>query len=148
MPFVALLDTNVWVSAFLKPSGPPGQVVSAWTQDRFSVVTSISQLTELAEVLNRPRLVRRFRYPRRDAAKFVRLIAARATMVELSGELKACRDPDDDAILEAAIRGKATYLVTRDDDLKGDLDLVKLARQHRVRVMTVKRFLQRLARQS
>jgi predicted nucleic acid-binding protein len=67
-------------------------------------------------------------------------------MVETSRELKACRDPDDDAILEAAIRGKATYLVTRDDDLKGDLDLVKLARQYRVRVVTVKRFLQRLAR--
>ena len=130
MPFVALLDTNVWVSAFLKPSGPPGQVVSAWTRDQFSVVTSISQLSELAEVLNRPRLLRRFRYPRRDAERFVRLIAARAMMVEISGELKACRDPDDDAILEAAIRGKATYLVTRDDDLKGDLDLIKLARQH------------------
>ena len=130
MPFVALLDTNVWVSAFLKPSGPVGQVVSAWTRDQFSVVTSISQLTELAEVLHRPRLLRRFRYPRRDAERFVRLIAARALMVDISGELKACRDPDDDAILEAAIRGKATYLVTRDDDLKGDLDLIELARQH------------------
>ena len=30
MPLAALLDTNVWVSAFLKPNGPPGQVVAAW----------------------------------------------------------------------------------------------------------------------
>jgi len=78
---------------------------------------------------------------------FIRLIAARAMLVEVSGDLKACRDPDDDASLEAAIRGRATYLATRDDDLKGDLDLIKLARQHRVRVVTVKRFLHRLASQ-
>jgi putative PIN family toxin of toxin-antitoxin system len=148
VPFVALLDTNVWVSAFLKPSGPPGQVVTAWSRDKFSAVTSISQLTELAEVLNRPRLLLRFRYPQRDAERFVRLIAARATLVETSGELKACRDPDDDEILEAAIRGKATYLVTRDDDLKRDLDLIKMARYHGVRVVSVKQFLRRLARQS
>ena len=127
MPLVALLDTNVWVSAFLKPSGPPGQVVTAWSRDHFSAVTSISQLTELAEV---------------------RLMAARATLVETSGELKACRDPDDNEILEAAIRGKAMYLVTRDDDLKRDLDLIKMAQRNRVRVVSVRQFLRRLARQA
>jgi putative PIN family toxin of toxin-antitoxin system len=78
--------------------------------------------------------------------RFVRLIAARATLVETSGELKACRDPDDDEILEAAIRGKASYLVTRDDDLKRDLDLIKMARRNRVRVVSVRQFLRRLAR--
>ena len=63
-----MLDTNVWVSAFLKPSGPPGQVVSAWSRDKFSAVTSLSQLTELAQVLNRPRLLRRFKYSQWEAA--------------------------------------------------------------------------------
>ena len=117
MPLAALLDTNVWVSAFLKPNGPPGQVVAAWGDDEFSAVTSLSQLSEIAEVLSRPRLVRRFRYPRRDAEAFVRLIGARATVVQTLGELQICRDPDDDQIVEAAIGGKAQYLVTRDDDL-------------------------------
>ena len=78
MPLVALLDTNVWVSAFLKPSGPPGQVVAAWSRKKLSVVTSLPQLAELAEVLSRPRLLRKFRYPSGDAEMFVRLIAARA----------------------------------------------------------------------
>ena len=146
MPLVALLDTNVWVSAFLKPSGPPGQVVTAWSRDNFSAVTSISQLTELAQVLNRPRLLRRFKYSQWDAERFVRLIAARATLAKTSGELHACRDPDDDEILEAAISGKAMYLVTRDDDLKRDLDIIKIARHHRVRVVSVRQFLRRLSR--
>ena len=146
MPLVALLDTNVWVSAFLKPSGPPGQVVTARSRDKFSAVTSLSQLTELAQVLNRPRLLRRVKYSPWEAARFVRLIAARATLVEISGELKACRDPDDDEILEAAVNGKATHLVTRDDDLKRDLDLIKMARHHGVQVVSVRRFLRRLSR--
>ena len=148
MPLVVLLDTNVWISAFLKPSGPPGQVVAAWRRDKFSAVTSLTQLGELAEVLSRPRLIRRFKYPQRDAELFVRLIAARATAVPTTGELKICRDPDDDEILEAAIRGKTQYLVTRDDDLKRDLDLIKMARRNGVRVVSVRRFLRRLARQA
>jgi len=145
---VALLDTNVWVSAFLKPNGPPGQVVAAWGHDEFSVVTSLLQLGEIAEVLTRPRLVRRFRYPRRDAETFVRLIAARATVVQISGELKICRDPDDDEILETAILGKSQYLVTRDDDLKRDLDLVKMARRNGVRVVSVRQFLRQFSHRS
>ena len=145
MPLVALLDSNVWVSAFPKPSGPPGQVVDAWRRDQFTVVTSLSQLAEIADVLVRPRLLRRYKYPRLDAEIYVRLIAARANVAQTSGTLKICRDPDDDAILEAAIHGKSQYLVTRDDDLKRDLDLIKMARRNRVRVVSVRQFLRRLS---
>jgi len=144
VPLVALLDSNVWVSAFVKPTGPPGQVVAAWRHDKFHAVTSPSQLVEIAEVLLRPRLTRRFKYSVGEAQTFVRLIAARATVVETSGKLQICRDPDDDEILDAAIQGKARYLVTRDDDLKRDLDLIKMARGHGVRVVTVRRFLDRI----
>lgn len=146
MPLVALLDTNVWVSAFLKPSGPPGQVVSAWHNEAFTAVTSPAQLAEIAEVLSRPRLSRRFAYPRRDIEAFVHLIAARAEIVSISGQLRLCRDPDDDEILEAAISASSRYLVTRDDDLKRDLDLIAAARRQGVRIVSVRWFLGRLSR--
>lgn len=148
MPLVALLDTNVWVSAFLKPTGPPGQVITRWRRDDFSVVTSFSQLAEIAEVLSRPRLTLRFKYPPEEVETFVRLIAARANVIEISGDLKICRDPDDDEILEAAILGQSQYLVTRDDDLKRDLDLIKALRQRQVRVVSVRQFLRRLSRRA
>lgn len=146
MALVALLDSNVWVSAFLKPSGPPGQVVGSWRRGGFSAVTSLSQLAEISEVLDRPRLRRRFKYSSGDIEPFVQLIAARASVAETFGNLKICRDPDDDQILEAAIAGKTQYLVTRDDDLKRDVDLIKLARRHGVRVVSVRQFLCRLGR--
>jgi len=143
---VALLDSNVWISAFLKPTGPPGQVVAGWLRGEFDVITSLPQLTEIAQVLGRPRLTRQFAYPRQEVERFIRLIAARANIVTISGDLRACRDPDDDEILEAAISGKARYLVTRDDDLKRDLNLIKVARSHRVRVVSVRQFLSHLSR--
>jgi len=148
VPFVALLDTNVWVSAFLKPTGPPGQVITRWRRDDFSVVTSFSQLAEIAEVLSRPRLTVRFKYPAEEVETFVRLIAARANVVQVSGDLKICRDPDDNEILEASILGQSQYLVTRDDDLKRDLDLIKALRRRRVRVVSVRQFLRRLSRRT
>lgn len=146
MALVALLDSNVWISAFLKPTGPPGQVVAGWLRGEFDVITSLPQLTEIAQVLDRPRLTRQFAYPRHEVERFIRLIAARANIVTISGDLRACRDPDDDEILEAAISGKARFLVTRDDDLKRDLNLIKVARSHRVKVVSVRQFLSHLSR--
>jgi hypothetical protein len=143
---VALLDTNVWVSAFLKPAGPPGRVLARWLQADFEVIISLPQLTEIAEVLRRPRLTRRFGYPQEEVEAFLRLIVARATVAPISGDLRACRDPDDDEILEAAIRGNSRYLVTRDDDLKRDLDLIVAARHHGVRVVSIRQFLRILSR--
>ena len=146
MLIVALLDTNVWVSAFLKPTGPPGRVVSRWLQAEFETITSLPQLTEIAEVLRRPRLTRRFGCLQEEAEAFLRLIVARATVAPTSGDLRACRDPDDDEILEAATRSNSRYLVTRDDDLKRDLDLIVAARRHGVRVVSVRQFLRILSR--
>jgi len=62
------------------------------------------------------------------------------------GGLKMCRDPDDDEILEAAIQGKAEYLVTRDNDLKRDLDLIEMAQGNGVRVISIRMFLRLLSR--
>jgi predicted nucleic acid-binding protein len=44
--------------------------------------------------------------------------------VVLQGDTKGCRDLRDNMFLEAAVRGNARYLVSRDDDLKRDLELV------------------------
>jgi putative PIN family toxin of toxin-antitoxin system len=66
---------------------------------------------------------------------FVRLLAMRATVVETPGDLNICRDPDDNEILEAAINGSVQYLVTRDDDLKRDLELIKMARRNSLTIL-------------
>lgn len=36
----------------------------------------------------------------------------------LDEDINICRDPEDDLIIETAMKGKAQYIVSRDDDLK------------------------------
>lgn len=140
----AVVDTNVWVSALLNPEGYPGRVLNAFRDERFDLVISEPLLAELSEVLTRPRLAARYRLTQSASRDLVSLLRRRAHLVSVRGTVQICRDPDDDVVIETALRGRADVLVTRDDDLKGDRDLaVHLATQH-VQVMTVDRFLNEL----
>ena len=62
----------------------------------------------------------------------------------LPGELHLCRDPEDDFLLETALLGGADCMVSRDDDLKRDLDLIDYLRTSGVEVLSVAQFLARL----
>ena len=62
-------------------------------------------------------------------------------LVPVSGDLRLCRDPDDDIILETAIQGGATYVVSRDEDVTRDLDLLDHLRERGIETITVQRFL-------
>ena len=81
MPVAVLLDTNVWVSAFLNPSGPPARVRHAWYADRYQVVISLPLLEELADVLARPRLTRKYSIVADDVKEFLQLLVERSTVV-------------------------------------------------------------------
>jgi predicted nucleic acid-binding protein len=49
--------------------------------------------------------------------------------------------------LETATIANAGYLISRDDDLKGDSDLIAHMRAHGVEVITVSNFLRELGNQ-
>lgn len=49
-----VLDPNVLVSAAISPAGPPRQILTAWTNERFDLIVSPAVLDELADVLARP----------------------------------------------------------------------------------------------
>lgn len=55
-----LVDTNVWISAFINASGAPSQVIAAFLADRFTPIVSDALLDEIREVLDRPRIRRRW----------------------------------------------------------------------------------------
>lgn len=56
----AVVDTNVWVSAALRPGGFASRIADALARDDFEAITSDQLISELAEVLWRPRLHRRY----------------------------------------------------------------------------------------
>jgi len=141
METVALIDTNVWVSALINPHGFPARTRDAWLAGRYKIIVSRPLLEELEDVLHRPRIQQRFGVTEVRAEELLLLITEKATPVEISGELHLCRDARDDMLLETAIVGGATHIVSRDEDLTRDLELLEQLENRGIKAMTVSRFL-------
>ena len=141
MPPVVVVDTNVWVSTLLNPGGYPARLVAAGKGRQFEVVVSKPLLDELLDVLSRPRIMKVRQTAVSDAETFVQMVSAAARLVPVSGGLGICRDPDDDVLLETALAGGATYVVSRDEDVTRDLELVRQFEEQGVQLLTVSRFL-------
>jgi len=108
-----VLDTNIWISFLI------GRTLDEM-EDRFllndiHVLTSEDQLREVREVIYRPKFSRYFSDVERDQLEdFLVKTAYAISPIE---KIELCRDPKDDFLLELAIAGDATNLVTGDDDL-------------------------------
>ena len=142
---LVVVDTNVWISAFLNRTGFPARIKNAWVNGQFEIAISTPLLHEISEVLHRPRIKDKYDLTEDEITKFVELILRRAVLVVISGQLKLCRDERDNIFLETAIVASAEYLISRDDDLKGDSDLIGQMRARGVEVVTVSHFLEKLA---
>ena len=70
---------------------------------------------ELDDVLSRPQFERYV--TRQERATFLQNLLSRAMSVSITETVQACRDPNDDKILELAVNGRADYIITGDDDL-------------------------------
>jgi len=140
-----VVDTSVWVSAAINPVGPPGKVFDALRHRHFRLVTSEPLLRELAAVLNRRRISARYRLTPESVEQFIALLCRRAEVVAITGEPQGCRDPNDDMLIETARAGNATLLVSRDEDLTRDLDLMAAFNRYEITPLTVRRFLDLLA---
>jgi uncharacterized protein len=142
MPFKILIDTNVWVSAFLNPSGYPAKIITAWLEDKIQIVISMPLLKEILDVLQRPRIQKKYKYSAEEIKTYLDLIFQRAEKIEPAGNINLCRDTRDNIVLETALSGQAKYLVTRDDDIKRDPDLIQAMSKSGIEVITVSRFLE------
>ena len=126
----AVFDTNLWISflfgkrvADLLPLIQSGKV---------EVVTDARQISEIGTVLARPK-IKKIIGPQRLAI-MLRFIHRKAKLVTPKRRIKACRDPNDDYLLEIAVEAKATFLVS------GDSDLLELDPFRSVRIVSYRDF--------
>lgn len=114
----AVVDTNIFVSGLMDVGSPPRQVVDAWLDERFTLVTSLYLVEELAHVLSYPRIKKRLRVDRAEVDFILAALLSQALVVP--GELDLAgvtRDPKDDAVVTCAVEGEADYIVSDDQDL-------------------------------
>ncbi len=113
----AVVDVSVLVSAAITPRNtPPHQVVQAWADRRFDLITSPRLLDELARVLARPKLAR-YITPA-TTASFVSALERDAVLAQDPTDVPpATRDPDDDYLVALARAAGAQIIVSSDRDL-------------------------------
>ncbi|HRR42633.1 MAG TPA: putative toxin-antitoxin system toxin component, PIN family [Syntrophales bacterium] len=140
----AVIDTNIWVSALINPHGYPSQLRSLFEAGEFRAVISAPMLEELVDVLQRPRIMGKYKLTMSDIEELVILLEEKCEHVSLEGNLAICRDVDDNLVIETAVRGGAEYLVSRDDDIKHDVSVLSFFARYGIRVTTVEGFLKKL----
>jgi putative PIN family toxin of toxin-antitoxin system len=108
IPLRLVIDTNILVSAALKPDGLQRTVfVLAITKPARLYVTE-AVLAEYRDVLARPEL--KIRKGLRE--QLLQLVRNHARLVRPAHTLRVAKDPGDDKFLECADAARADYLVT------------------------------------
>ncbi len=104
----AVLDTNVVVSAALKPHSLPAAIVSAATARLFPLCLSDAIRDEYQRVLTRGK----FGLPPDRVSRFLADLEATARKVTSTERLAVTRDSENNKFLECAVEADASYLVT------------------------------------
>ncbi len=125
-----VIDTNVWISGLVFV-GSPGTVLERFIHGEIIVVVSEELLSEL-----RRKITQKFPLFIPKLTLLEASIREDTTMVALgSVTVEASRDPDDNKVLETAILGGCTYIIS------GDKDLLILGVYRDVQVVTPTQFL-------
>lgn len=109
LPLRLVLDTNVVISAALKPDGLQRTVFLLAITKPARLYVSEAILAEYRMVLARQEL----RIRRGLQMQFLDLVANRARLVSPTRLVSASSDPDDDKFLECSDEARADYLITR-----------------------------------
>jgi putative PIN family toxin of toxin-antitoxin system len=108
IPLRLVIDTNVVISAALKPDGLQRTVLLLAITKPARLYVSDAIVAEYREVLARPEL--KIRKGLRQ--QLLDLIKNQAQIVKPTRALQVAKDPDDDKFLECADAARADYLVT------------------------------------
>ena len=123
-----ILDTNLWVSflitrdmSFLDEYVKSGKV---------KLIFSKELIEEFIAVAYRPKFAKYF--TNEDIENLLDVFNYLGILINVTSNIKICRDSKDDFILNLAIDSKANYLVT------GDKDLLEIKKIKRTKILTIK----------
>ena len=118
MKYIVVFDTNILISALFSQTGSPFRALALAKIGQIESVTCQEIMDEFAE-----KLLLKFKFSEDKTQSAVGEILSFSRMVEISGTLKAVpNDADDDMVIECAVIGNASHIVTGDKHL---LSLVK-----------------------
>lgn len=134
-----VVNTNVFVSSLLSKQGAPSQVINAWRERRFLLVTSHALIAEILAVLRLPRIRERYRLLPEEIERLAILLAQESLVVAGQANVQGTvSDPNDEMVLACALDGQVDCIVS------GDAHLLELGKFADRPVLTVRQFLEML----
>ena len=130
-----VFDTNVVISALLFEQRIPGRAFY-FALDHGDILLSEDVAQEINDVLTRKKFSRYLTLEEREL--FLQWFIRETRLVEITEKIQECRDPRDNRILELAVSGKASHIIS------GDKDLLALNPFRGIHVLTPSEFLEAL----
>lgn len=135
MHYIAVFDTNILLSALLSTNGKPFRCLALAKIGQVESVTCQEILDEFAE-----KLLVKFKFSEEMTQLAVKEVRDFSRLIEISGTLKVVPDDsDDDMVIECAVVGNATHIVT------GDKHLLSLTNHQSIAIVKAAEFVALLA---
>ncbi len=136
-PPKVILDTNILISALIY-GGKPEQIYNLVLEKRITAAISSILLVELTETL-----IKKFRFDLIRIVQLEKIIRKHFKIVHPNKTINIVGDEDDNRVLEAAIEGKCSYIVTGDQELLdlGSFKGMSKALSDEIKLLTADQFL-------
>ena len=110
-----VIDTNVFVSGTAIANTPPSHVLDLWRNGLFVLVTSPQLMAEVQDVFTRPEIMAFTGLSVGETQAFLQEIQRRSYVSKGEYHLEPlASNPADTVVLQAAVEGHATHIVTGD----------------------------------
>ena len=124
-----VIDANVIISSLVF-GGKPEKFIKTIIAEKINVYTSPQLVSEILDVLRK-----KFHFSEEKIEKLERDILEISRIVYPVKKILAVRDIADNKVLEAAVEGKCSVIVT------GDKDLLSLKKYKNIQILTASEFL-------
>lgn len=131
---LALLDSNIIISALLSAHGAPARVVDEWLADRFSLLTSLQQINEIRTACRNPKFTGRLQ-PHHIGTMLNHLYGAVVWPAPIPRKHDAA-DPTDSYLLDLIEAAQPEFAVTGDKRS----GLLQLGRLGRTKILSATKF--------
>lgn len=129
-----ILDTNLWISYFLRSGNSPltsliehEQLIFLWSEELIEELIRVSQRDKFRKYI-----------PIDQLSSFLVQLQSKSELVDVQSAVRLCRDPADDFLLSLAKDGTADFLIT------GDKDLLALSQIFSTRILTLTTFIEQI----
>lgn len=125
-----VFDTNIFVSALARPGGRAEHALVRIIEGKDTLILSKTIILETLSVLSR-----KFGKDKEELARVAVFLADIAQLIEPKRKIRILSDEPDNRILECALEGKASAIVT------GDRAILKLVRYEGIQIVRLSEYL-------